>query len=150
MKTRLLFLLLISYSVLYSQNQEVENEKTTSVTIGILNGGGGLIGLDLEYLLNNKIGLQFGMGLFSYGAGLNVHLKPSIRSSFISFQYYHQGFFQNYYQSFVGPSFVYRGKRWLTFQIGLGVPLEKGPAFPKDRVQSPIMLLYSIGAYFPL
>jgi hypothetical protein len=150
MKTRLLLLFLISYFTISSQNQNVYYSPKTAITLGILNGGGGLVGVDLEYLFGQTVGIQAGVGLFSYGAGLNVHLKPSIKSSYVSFQYYHQGFYQNFYQSFFGPSFVYRGKRWLTFQIGLGATLEKGPAFPKDKVQSPLLLLYSIGAYFPL
>lgn len=124
-------------------------EKRSAVTIGVLQGGGGIVGVDVEWLLSNRVGMQVGAGLMSFGAGLNYHLKPSIRSSFITFQYWHQGFGDAFSQSAVGPSFVYRGKKWFTCQLGLGLPLEIGPGMPKDYVKPPVMLLYSIGAYIP-
>ncbi len=125
-------------------------EKRNSITIGILNGGGSLIGLDFEKLVSKKIGLQVGAGLLGYGAGINYHFKPNIRSSFISLQYWHQGFGELFVQDVLGPSFVYRGKKWLTFQIGIGSNIQQGPAYPEYMDRQPIMLMYSIGAYFPL
>jgi hypothetical protein len=44
---------------------------------------------------------------------------------------------------------VFRGKRWFTFQIGIGKTLEEGPAMPDDFEQPDVMLLYSIGFYIP-
>jgi len=135
---------------LFSQSEKAEEaEKTHCVTIGILQGGGSLIGADFEFLLTDRFGFQVGAGLFGFGSGLNIHFKPSIRSSFISFQYWNQGIGESFAQNAVGPSFVFRGKKWFTFQIGLGVPLEKGPALPENYEQPPVMLLYSIGAYIP-
>jgi hypothetical protein len=124
--------------------------KKASVTIGILNGGGSLIGIDYESLITKRIGVQIGAGLVGFGGGINYHLKPNIRSSFISLQYWHQGFGELFAQDAIGPSFVYRGKKWLTFQIGIGANIQQGPAYPKNLDKQPIMLLYSIGAYFPL
>ena len=124
-------------------------EKRNSITIGILQGGGSLIGVDIEFLLTNRFGIQIGAGLVGFGGGLNYHFKPSIRSSFISLQYWNQGIGDSFAQNAIGPNFVYRGKKWFTAQIGLGVPLEKGPAMPDDFVQPPVMLMYSIGAYIP-
>lgn len=149
---RLLFVILLTLSIstLFSQVENSETEKKTAITIGILQGGGGLVGTDFEFLLSEQLGLQVGAGLFSFGAGINYHFKPSIRSSFISFQYWNQGFGDSFVQSAVGPSFVYRGKKWFTFQIGIGKTLDKGPAFPANREQPPVMLLYSIGAYIPI
>ena len=85
-----------------------------------------------------------------YGGGINYHLKPDGRSSFISFQYWHQGFDNTYTQSVAGPNFVYRSKKWFTAQLGVGKTLEKGPSWPKDTEQPPVILMYAIGAYFPL
>ena len=124
--------------------------KKASVSIGILNGGGSLIGLDYERLIAKKIGVQIGAGLVGFGGGINYHFKPSIRSSFISLQYWHQGFGELFVQDVLGPSFVYRGKKWLTFQIGIGSRIQQGPAFQESMGAQPIMLMYSIGAYFPL
>lgn len=149
---RLLIIILLSLTTLTLFSQEVisEIDKKVSITLGILQGGGGLVGADFEFLLSEQLGLQVGAGIFSFGAGINYHIKPTIRSSFISFQYWNQGFGDNFVQSVIGPSFVYRGKKWFTFQIGIGKSLEKGPAFPADKEQPPVMLLYSIGAYIPL
>jgi hypothetical protein len=120
-----------------------------SITIGILQGGGSLIGADMEFLITQQFGIQLGAGLIGFGGGLNYHFHPSIRSSFISFQYWNQGVGESFVQSAIGPNFVYRGKKWFTFQLGLGATLDKGPAMPETFEQPPVMLLYSIGAYIP-
>jgi len=136
---------------LFSQTEQLNEqiEKRNSITIGILQGGGSLIGADMEFLFTDRFGFQVGAGLVGYGGGLNYHFKPSIRSSFISLQYWNQGIGDSFAQNAIGPNFVFRGKKWFTFQIGLGVPLEKGPAMPADFEQPPVMLLYSIGGYIP-
>ncbi len=121
-----------------------------SVTIGFLNGGGSLVGADFEFLVTKSIGLQLGLGYLGFGGGINFHFKPSIRSSFLSLQYWNQGISNRFVQSVLGPNIVFRGKKWFTFQIGLGATLDKGPAFPSTRTQSPVILMYAIGAYIPL
>lgn len=134
----------------YSQTETAPpEEKRVAATFGILQGGGALVGVDLEVLATNRFGIQAGAGLVAFGAGLNYHLKPGIRSSFISLQYWNQGMGSRFVQSAVGPSFVYRGKKWFTCQLGLGKTIKKGPQFPADKEFPPIMLLYSIGAYVP-
>lgn len=132
---------------LFAQTEQLE--KRNSVTIGILQGGGSLVGADVEFLLTNQFGLQVGAGIIGFGGGLNYHLKPSIRSSFISLQYWNQGIGDSFSQNVIGSSIVYRGPKWFTAQLGLGVPLQKGPALPSNYEQPPVMLLYSIGAYIP-
>ncbi len=151
MKKTLFMIMICGLSInLFSQTGQVnEIAKRNSLTIGILQGGGSLIGADFEFLLTKHFGFQVGAGFVGFGGGLNYHFKPSIRSSFISLQYWNQGIGKFFTQNIIGPNFVFRGKKWLTFQIGLGFPLEKGPAMPDDFYQPPIMLLYSIGAYIP-
>ena len=154
----LLFLLLFSFS-LCSFGQETfynnqpkaapATDKTKCITIGILQGGGSLVGADFEALVSKKVGVQVGMGLIGFGAGLNYHFKPNIRSSFLSLQYMHQGYASSYTQSVAGATYVFRGKKWFTFQIGLGFPLETGPALPEVYEVPPIMLMYYIGGYIP-
>jgi hypothetical protein len=154
MKKLFLFICAISISLcMYSQVMKItddEPEKTASITVGILQGGGSLIGADLEKLLSRHIGAQVGAGYSGFGGGINYHLTPSIRSSFVSVQYWHQGIGNRYAQSMFGPSFVYRAPRWFTAQIGLGYVLGYGPNYPSSAGKSPVILLYSIGAYFPL
>jgi hypothetical protein len=118
-------------------------------TIGLLNGGGSLVGMDVEFLLGNNISIQAGAGYVGVGAGLNVHFKPTLKSSFFSIQYWHQGLGDTYTQSLVGPSIVFRARKVFTAQIGLGFALEKGPAWKESVTQPPVMLTYSIGLYFP-
>jgi hypothetical protein len=148
---RKLFLLLLLSATFTTAYAQVINQtsKKLCATIGILQGGGSLIGTDLEVLVFDRIGIQVGGGLVGFGGALNIHLKPNIRTSFISLTYWHQGVGDSYTQSAFGPTFVYRGKKWFTAQLGLGYTLEKGPAWPEDKTQPQVMLLYSIGAYFP-
>jgi hypothetical protein len=127
---------------------ELETNDYKVITIGILEGGGSLIGMDAEIILHKNFGFQVGAGFFGFGGGLNIHFKPAPRSSFVSLQYWHQGFSDSYTQSLLGPCYVYRGRKWFTAQIGLGFPLEKGPKFPENTVQPPVMLTYAIGIYF--
>jgi hypothetical protein len=117
-------------------------------TIGLLQGGGSLIGFDAEVLLTRFVGIQAGAGFVGFGAGINFHLKPDVRSSFISIQYWHQGIEKSFAQSLAGPSFVFRARKIFTAQIGLGFLLEKGPAWPSSKTQTDVMLTYSVGVYF--
>ncbi len=123
-----------------------------AVTIGILQGGGSLLGADVEFLATDKFGIQLGAGLVGYGFAANYHFEDDVKSSFLSFGYWHQGIGASYTQSLLGPSYVYRGKKWFTAQIGLGYRLEKGPAAQTidPDLLPPVQLLYSIGAYWPL
>lgn len=149
MRKLFLFILFVAcVSQAFSQFEQ-EPDKKLCATVGILQGGGSLIGADLEALVYDRIGLQAGAGFVGFGAALNFHFKPTIRSSFISLSYWHQGVGDSFTQSALGPTFVYRGKKWFTAQLGLGYTLEKGPAWPKDVEQPSMMLLYSIGAYIP-
>lgn len=118
-------------------------------TIGILNGGGSLIGFDYEVLLTNYFGIQAGAGIIGYGCGLNLHFKPTIKSSFLSLQYWHQGLGDGFVQSLIGPNLVLRANKIFQCQLGLGAALNKGPNWPTDREQPPVMLTYAIGIYFP-
>jgi hypothetical protein len=126
-------------------NEDFEN----AVTIGFLQGGGSLIGCDYEMMFSKYASFQAGAGIIGFGLGINRHFKPTIRSSFLSLQYWHQGFANTYTQSLIGPNYVFRAKKVFTFQIGLGYPVGKGRAWPKDKTQPPIMLTYAIGGYIP-
>lgn len=134
-----------------SSVNSTEKFSKTCLTVGILNGGGSLLGVDLETLVSERIGIQGGCGLVGYDFGLNYHLKPGIRSSLISLSYWHQGIGSTFYQSLVGPSYIFRAKKYFTAQIGLGYILEKGPAYTStSTVNTPVILTYSIGLCFPL
>ena len=131
-------------------SEKASSENELGLTIGFLQGGGSLIGADLEMLFPNSIGIQFGLGLAGYGCAFNVHLKKSIRSSFLSLQYLHQGIGDSFSQSLIGPAFVYRGNKWLTAQLGFGIVQNRGSAYPVKNNDSPLVLTYAFGAYLPL
>lgn len=90
------------------------------------------------------------MGLTSFGGGINYHFKPYINSSMISLMYWHQGLGNTYTQAVVGPVYTFRAPKVFQFQIGLGARVGEGPALPEANKDVPMMLLYSIGVYFPL
>jgi hypothetical protein len=156
MKKTVLSIIVLCYTfILHAQsfpgdydNQPIE--KRNAVTFGFLQGGGGLVGVDVEFLVTNKLGLQIGAGLVSFGGGINYHFKPSVRSSYLSLQYWHQGLHESFYQDIIGPTYVFRARKLFTFQIGMGSPIRKGPAYPDDKELMPVILLYSIGIYLPM
>lgn len=123
--------------------------RRAAINAGVLMGGGSLIGADFEYMPASKLGIQAGMGISSFGFGLNYHLKDRINSSFISVQYWNQGFGDSHYASYVGPMFVFRAKKIFQAGIGLAAILDKGPQF-KGGTDVNAALLYNIGIYFPL
>lgn len=128
----------------------IDEDRNAAITVGFLNGGGSLIGFDLEILFAKRIGLQLGGGIIGYGAGINIHFLPRINSSFISIQYLNQGVGSGFVQSVLGPSIGFRAKKIIALQFGFGYVLERGPAYPKNVETSPVILTYSIGCFFPL
>jgi hypothetical protein len=136
-------------------------------TTGFMYGGGAIFGYEIERKLYNRISFQHGHGyststkqdnfnlgllhlgssFISFGFGLNYHLKYSLRSSYISLQYWRQGAIYALSQSTVGPVFVYRGKKWFTAQIGLGYVFSKSKDIEFNYNKSPFKLTYAIGFY---
>lgn len=156
MKKRLLLVLFVLPSVSLIAQDAIgagltsPPEKRAAVTVGFLQGGGALIGVDFEYLVTPKIGLQAGAGYIGFGAGVNYHVKPAINSSFVSLAYWHQGIGDTFAQDAIGSVFTFRASKYLSASLGLGIPLSRGPALDIDFEQPPVMLLYSIGIYLPL
>ena len=152
MRNFLVFVLCFVTLPLMSQVQstgEYDPVERSAITVGFLQGGGSLLGLDIEKLLYQNIGIQVGFGLVGYGAGVNIHFKPIVQSSFICLQLWNQGIEESFAQRIVGASYVLRARRIFTAQLGLGVPVKTGPAMPEDYEVPPVMLIYSIGLYFP-
>lgn len=132
-----------------AQQIQTDIPKKAAINTGVLMGGGSLIGADFEYMPASRFGIQAGMGISSFGFGLNYHLKDRINSSFVTVQYWNQGFGDNHYASYVGPMFVFRAKKIFQAGIGLAAILDKGPRFKGDTNVN-AALLYNIGVYFPL
>ncbi len=139
---------------IYTANTGNEKEpdfEKICITVGILNGGGALVGADLEVKIIDHVGIQAGAGFVGYGGGINFHFKKQLRSSFLSLQYFHQGIGESYIQSMIGPSFVYRSKKWFTCSLGfarvLDVDRDNAPTNYSVQ-QDDFIPTYSIGAYF--
>ena len=134
-------------SVADSKSLPLEENPRNALTIRMLQGGESLIGFDYEYLATDHFGLQFVSGIVGIRAGVNLHFRPTIRSSFVSVQYYHQGLGDSFVQSAIGPSFGYRGQKWFTLQVGFDYLLDKGPKYESE--QEPVIFTYALGIYFP-
>jgi hypothetical protein len=147
MKTILTVLLILFSLGLQAQSEEMVREERMALTVGILQGGGSLVGADLEVMATDRLGIQIGGGFVGYGMGLNYHLKPGPRSSALSLVYWHQGIGESFTQSVVGGTFMFRAKKLFTAQLGLGARLDSGPALPEGVADVPVMFLYSIGLY---
>ena len=145
----LLIALLALFSV-QAMAQRVPSEKKMSISAGFLQGGGGLLGADFEYMFSKHFSAQAGVGYVSFGAGINYHFKPYINSSMISLLYWHQGIGNSFSQAVVGPVYTFRAPKVFQFQIGAGARVGKGPTLNESTANVPVMLLYSIGVYFPL
>ena len=149
MKKFVLIVLVALFSV-QLMAQRVPSEKKMSISAGVLQGGGGLVGADFEYLFSKYFSVQAGAGLLSCGAAVNFHFKPYINSSMLSLSYWHQGFGNAHTQSVVGPVYTFRAPKVFQFQIGMGYRVDEGPNLPEANKRAPVMLLYSIGVYFPI
>ena len=142
--------LCLLFPPLFAQTSQPEVKVYSNcVTFGVFQGGGSLLGLDLEFAVTQRFSFQLGAGFIGFGAGLNYHLKPTLRSSFLSLQYWNQGTGRAFVFNAVGPSFVLRGKKWFTAQLGLGFPISYGPSWNPNAMKYPVILMYSIGAYIP-
>ncbi|GAB6012585.1 hypothetical protein [Viscerimonas tarda] len=162
MKDRIILLILfVAFSsLLHGQTSEndalLKNDKeikTTALSAGVMMGGGSLIGADLEVLAGRRLGVQLGVGISSFGGGLNYHLKDGVNSSFVSFQYFHQGFGNNHYASWLGPVFVYRSKKLFQAGIGVGNLIDKGPQWTitnksEKSQNATASLLFNLGLFF--
>ncbi len=146
----LIFTITFFSNELIAQDISTDEQKGAAVTVGILQGGGSLLGVDFEVLVSDQIGVQIGGGLVGFGTGLNFHIKPAIRSSFISLQYWHQGAGDSFAQNIISGNFVFRSKKWFTCQIGFGKIITQGSAMPDRYKNNEYMLTYAIGAYFPV
>lgn len=159
MSKLVLSLVLLAASISFSQLETDEPEKEAnvyknSVTIGLLQGGGSLVGIDYERMVSKNVGLQIGAGYLGFGAGINFHLKPTVQSSAISIAFWNQGLTgSNLGQRVIGSTYLFRSKVGFTAQLGLGYVLELGQRmkdyYADKNVKAPnVILLYSLGWYF--
>ena len=145
---------LLASNIMFAQDNQTDTTKPqqpddkVALNIGVLMGGGGLVGADLEVLVYKGLGLQVGAGLGSFGFGINYHFNQKINSQFFSIQYFQQGFGENHFGTYIGPMYVYRYKKLFQAGIGIGSVTKQGPAWSLDEKQT-LMMLYNIGVYFP-
>jgi len=130
--------------------------EANAVTLGFLQGGGGLFGIDYEAMVTERVGLQVGVGLVSFGAGVTYHHENTVHSNAFWLGLWNQGIpGDTYSATYVGVSYIMRGWGWLNGQIGIAyIPFrgEKAAENLKDFTGSdqdlpPFALLYSLGWY---
>lgn len=138
---------LFSMPLFAQENSQQSPDERIAISIGILQGGGSLVGADLEVMATDHLGLQIGAGFVGYGASLNYHFKPGPRSSAISLAYWHQGIGDSYVHSLLGPTFVFRAKKLFTAQLGIGARVGEGPNITAELQAVPVVFMYSIGIY---
>lgn len=139
-----------SQTVVQQKKGRVPSEKKACISAGLLQGGGGLVGVDFEYLLGQHLSVQAGAGFISFGAAINYHFKPYINSSMLSLAYYHQGVGNTHTTSWLGPVYTFRAPKIFQCQIGFGYAVDFGPSATQQMKDVPFSLLYSIGVYFPI
>jgi hypothetical protein len=162
LKTISLFSLFFFSFVLSQESIQTPEEQKSierydhAITVGVLQGGGSLVGVDFEQMVGDKIGVQVGAGFIGFGAGVNYHFQPTSASSGISIQFWNQGTSgDKLSQRVVGVTYLYRSETGgFTAQIGLGSVVTRGKImddyYKNKGVSNPsaIILLYSIGWYF--
>ena len=149
-----LFFFLTPFSMYAQQDTIIPKYKhrytETALTGGLLKGGGGIIGLDVEVLIKDELAIQFGAGIASFGFGVNLHQeKNNLESNFFSLQYYHQGL-SNHVQSFVGSTYQIRAFNFLSASVGVGYRVVRGGAIerlPSLMRDHNFMVLISLGVY---
>ncbi len=139
-----------SQTVVKQKKGRVPSEKKCAIEVGFLNGGGGLVGVDFEYLIVSHLSVQGGVGLTSFGGAINYHFKPFINSSMISLVYMHQGVGNSYTASWLGPMYTFRAPKIFQVSGGLGLKVGDGPAATTESKKSSASLLFTIGVYFPI
>jgi hypothetical protein len=138
--------LLLCLPILTSGQPDSAKSPNMAVSAGFFMGGGSMVGADVEYLFaDNRWGVQAGGGLVGFGAGVSYHLKPRIRSSFVSVQYWNTWIGGFTHMSFVAPMFVFRSQY---FQAGAGCGIALPVGYFAERGGTPLPL-FSIGAYVP-
>lgn len=141
------------YSVLVDESLPKFNAKT-AVSVGVGLGGSTYAGVDFEYMLSKQVGIQAGVGYLGLGGGINYHFFPTIRSTYVSLQYWCKGIGNDeergYQSSLIGPAIVYRGKKWLTFQLGAGYIVDKGSALPEKARDYKLTVTAGLGVYLPI
>jgi len=147
----------LSQEVVQTQEEQKPAERFDhAITVGVLQGGGSLIGVDFEQLVGDNIGVQVGAGLIGFGAGVNYHFQPTSNSSAVSIQFWNQGISgDKLSQRVLGVTYIYRAETsGFTAQLGLGSVITRGKLmddYYRDKgVANPpsVILLYSIGWYF--
>ncbi len=146
-------MLLLNVAVMASDNKY--QGATSTNTVGFLQGGGGLIGVDYEQMVSDRWGVSVGIGLPSYGASIHYHIEPSIVSNSIALSYWNQGFEESESSRYLGLTYVFRSKTsgW-SGQVGLGSVLFRGTTAKEDLEAifgsdlPSVIALYSIGYMF--
>lgn len=124
------------------------NEKTV-IVLGYGSGGGSIVGADIETLLTGRLGFMAGAGFIGANVGFNFHLKPKIRSPYLSVQLWQNGLSYAHIYTSVGPYLGVRLFNFLNVEAGVGYILATGDNATQAVLDSDIALGLKVGAFFP-
>ena len=149
MKKIIILTIVIVHAFAGFASENKYNGKTSIATVGILQGGGGIIGVDYESMINNKWGVSVGLGAPSFGASVHYHFEPSIASNSIALTYWNQGFESSNSVTYLGITHVWRMKSGWSAQLGISTILHMGEESKLKKMgldqDVDYALLYSIG-----
>lgn len=143
-------MLLAFYSfVAFGQGVDIsyEDRKSTAITVGVLNGGG-LLGAELTTMLSRKVSGHIGLGFVGACIGVNLHTRPTVASSSITFEIRSQGVAEIYTDTSVGLGYTLRYKS-LAMQLGAAYRLDKGPNTIKNWNTRSVIPQISLGYFNP-
>ncbi|MDA3900612.1 MAG: hypothetical protein PF637_08840 [Spirochaetes bacterium] len=127
--TLLLAVFIISFN---TAAQEAEPaKKKVGLSIGFLDGSS-LLGAEIEYMVFPHIAPTIGGGFKGYNAGMNLHLRDHVNSSYLGLTYGHAGFNNDESISYAEISLNFRFLWILEFSIGSALPLSTGKDFEQD------------------
>ena len=154
MKRFVVFLVFFLSSFITASDNKYEGVISTN-TVGFLQGGGGLIGVDHERMLSDHWGASAGIGIFSFGFAIHYHIEPSLVSNSIALVYWNQGLEETMSARYLGLTYVFRSKTsgW-SGQLGLGSVLYRSKKLQEELERTlgsdlpSVVALYSIGYMF--
>lgn len=150
MKLLVLFFTLLSTVLIGQINPRMyEGTEQTVIMIGYGNGGGSILGADIETLVSPHIGVQAGAGFLGFNAGVNYHFKPKIHAPYISLQYWYNGISNAYAYQSIGPFIGLRFLKFVNLTAGYSYLLDTGPNAINKIEDSKFVFSYTVGVYFP-
>ncbi|MFY0598062.1 MAG: hypothetical protein JXR03_00225 [Cyclobacteriaceae bacterium] len=137
----------------WGQNTGIDKEEppnpSMAVTMGLFQGGGSIVGADIDLLLGKRFGIQAGGGYLGLGGGFLYHVgKPyKINTSAFAFTAWQFGAGSKFSGAYAGPSFIFRAFNFLSIQGGGGIRIARNNETYSRPKATPYSLRFAIGFF---